>query len=102
MRCDQFIGLPPDAIKFLHKYETPASQCPHCHRPYATNLEPCGQYEGMFGDTYYLYRHHLKSGLVAEEFLQADPWSSGPCFFLGLRISDGTEFLWPQEEIDNA
>jgi hypothetical protein len=56
----------------------------------------------MFGTEYSLIRYYLPDGRTADEFLQADPWSSGPCFFLGLRVSDGQEFLWPQEDIDNA
>jgi hypothetical protein len=59
-----------------------------------------GEYTG-FND-YPLHRHQLKDGRTADEFLQAISWSSGPMFFLGLRVSDGTEFAWSEEEIEQA
>jgi len=89
MRCDQSMGLPLDANVFLTLNSDQTDSI-------------YDYYEGMFGDKYPLYQYCLNDGRTAEEFLQADPWSSGPCFFLGLRVSDGTEFLWPDEEIDNA
>jgi len=101
MRCDQHMGLPKEALEFLSKYlVTPP--CPYCNRPLVQECEVIGQYEGMFGDIYDLRRYNLKSGLTADEFLQADPWSSGPCFFIGLRVSDGLEFRWPEQDIQNA
>lgn len=54
----------------------------------------------MFENEYPLHRHVLKDGRYADEFLQACPWSSGPVAFLGLKVSDGTEFLWTEEEIE--
>jgi hypothetical protein len=96
------MGLPVAAREFLQKYEIQPEACPHCNRQFDRKLEVCGHYYGMYDQEYNLYQHQLKSGKIAEEFVQADPWSSGPCFFLGLRISDGAEILWDQEEIDNA
>jgi hypothetical protein len=53
----------------------------------------------MFDQEYHLYRHALKDGRTADEFLQVAPWSSGPMFFIGLKVSDGVEFIWTEEEI---
>lgn len=52
-----------------------------------------GHYSGMFMEEYDLYRRQLTGGGYADEFLQASPWSSGPCFFIGLQVfdSDGKE-----------
>ncbi|MEK9180319.1 MAG: hypothetical protein AAB897_02815 [Patescibacteria group bacterium] len=39
------------------------------------------------------------------EEVQAEPWSSGPVFFLALQDEDGNwvaETLWPEEDIENA
>jgi hypothetical protein len=107
MRCDQILGLPVEAIEFLRKYEVQPEACPHCKRLFDRKLEVCSYYHGMFDDPYNLYRHLLIDGRTAEEFVQADPWSSGPCMFLGLRVYDTnadleSEFLWSQEDIDNA
>jgi hypothetical protein len=102
MRCDQIIGLPVAAREFLCEHGALPEACPHCHRPFDQKLEVCGYWQGMFDEPYNLYRHQLNDGRTAEEFVQADPWSSGPCLFLGLRVSDGTEFLWDQKDIDDA
>jgi hypothetical protein len=95
MRCDQFIGLPPAAKHYLR----------------ATGLEGVlpsvvDTYSGMFEEVYPLYRYELKDDRYAIEFVQADPWASGPCFFLGLRVygpsGDVADiFCWDEEEIDN-
>jgi hypothetical protein len=58
---------------------------------------------GMFDDdSVSLYRHQLTNGLFADEFLQSQPWSSGPCSFIGLKVSNGTEFVWDQKSIDEG
>lgn len=101
IREDQFLGLPEAAITFLAENEVPEVSCPHCGRPFARNYEKVGVYHGMFDNEYPLHRHVLKDGRTADEFLQAAPWSSGPVHFLGLRVSDGTEFTWTEDEIDD-
>lgn len=105
MRCDQLIGLPDDAVKFLKENEVPEEICGCCERAFPRNLEKIGEFVGMFEDCYPLYRHQLVDGGHADEYLQAAPWSSGPCFFLGLLVETvktvGT-FAWSEEDIDNA
>jgi hypothetical protein len=102
MRCDQFRGLSIDAIVFLSENELKTDVCHCCQRPFDNKLEQIGHYDGMFMDEYPLFRHKLTDGRTADEFHQASPWSSGPVHFLGLRVSDGTEFIWSEDEIDNV
>lgn len=105
MRSDQLIGLSAEADEFLAANELVPEPCPHCKRGYGPTTEPTGlKYSGMFGQEYDLFNHKLKSERFAEEYLQASPWSSGPMFFLGLKVYDfdGTEirdFKWTEEEI---
>ncbi len=106
MRCDQFAGLPTDAIEFLNTNIKEPIICPTCNctRPFKTAV--AGYYIGMFGEKYDLYRYELKDTGYAEEFVQASPWSSGPVFFLGLKVfnkfcEEIHTYLWPQETIDN-
>lgn len=101
-RSDQFVGLPPVADAFLAEHEVPAKVCECCNRPFPRNLEVTGDvYEGMFGDEYPLVRHVLMDGRTADTFHQTSPWCSGPVHHLGLRVSDGTKFVWTEEEIEN-
>lgn len=105
MRCDQQMGLPPEAVAFLEENEKKPLVCDCCGRPFPKALVPIGAYVGMFETEYSLYRHELKNEGFADEFLQAAPWSSGPCFFLGLKIT-GTDggvmvFEWTDSEIAN-
>lgn len=102
MRCDQYIGLTDAAEKFLEENKIPNKVCPCCGRVIPKIPKIIGKCLGMFGTTCPLFRHRLKDGRTADEYLQASPWSSGPMFFIGLKVSDGKEFNWPQEEIDNV
>lgn len=70
MRCDQHIGLPTEAIFFLDKMEVEPNVCHDCERPYPRDLEVIDNYYGMFNNQYNLYRHQLKDGRYADEFLQ--------------------------------
>lgn len=98
MREDQPKGLPPAACAFLSEYEIQPACCSECKRPYPLPLKVIGSYEG-FND-HNLYQYQLQDGRTADEYLQATPWSSGPMFFLGLKVSDGTILAWTEEEIE--
>lgn len=101
IRMDQFEGLCAEAKVFLKENEVPEKICECCKRPFPRDLEIIGHYQGMSGDEYPLYRHRLKNGNCADEFLQATPWSSGPMFFLGLRLPVSLfEFKWSEIEIE--
>jgi len=128
MRCDRFWGLPPIALQFLKENEIPPEACECCKRIFPRKFELIGYYSGydkyppetcecckrifpqkfeLIGyyseyDKYPLYQHQLKDG-VANEFLQACKFSSGPCLFLGLQVinNDGAkDFRWTDEEIE--
>jgi len=107
MRCDQFMGITPEARDFLAKNEVAPEPCSCCHRPYLPVWESCGSYAGMFDERHELFRHKLKDGRYADEYVQAAPWSSGPVFFIGLKVYDiegnvTIDYLWLDEEIKNA
>lgn len=100
MRTDQFAGLAPDAEKFLRENQRPPQRCGQCGHVTETYIKHCGTFSGMFGNDYPLRSYPLKDGKYADEFLQCAPWSSGPVHFLGLRLDDGTKFIWTNEEMD--
>ena len=61
--------------------------------------------EGAFGNDFPLWHYKFDDGREYFEYVQAEPWSSGPCFFIALRDSKGDpvpESLWPQSEIEDA
>ena len=106
MRCDQYIGLTNEAKSFLQN-NTEDKVCPHCNQTIPTKLEVIGCYNGMFMEEYSLFRHPLTGGGYADEYLQASPWSSGPCFFIGLQVfgSRGEAikvYAWSEEDINNC
>lgn len=109
MRCSQPMGLAPAAEEYLQEHGIRVSYCPHCHRDNGYSKEETGCAYGMFGEIP-LLRYHLKQesdaiGVLplnaeyAEEFVQVCIWSSGPMEWLGLRLSDGTEIKWTEEEL---
>lgn len=102
MRCDQFMGLPKAASEFLRENEKPPETCVGCGRPFSREYKVIGKFHGMFMEEFPLHRRLLKNGSYADEFHQCAPWSSGPCHFLALRLEDGTEFTWTDEEIEDA
>jgi len=99
MRCDQPMGLCQEALNFLSNHEILRQFCPCCERLFLQELEIIGHYEGMFGNGYPLYRHQLKDGNCADEFVQAAIWDSGPMIYLGLRIGE-KEILWSEDELE--
>ena len=100
MRMDQPQGLPEVAEQFLQENEVVRAPCECCNRPFPPDVEIIGHYHGMFDVKYPLFRHKLKNGSWADEFLQRLEHSSGPMFFLGLRCEDGSTFEWTQEKIE--
>jgi hypothetical protein len=60
-----------------------------------------GEFEGMFGEPHPLNAYEIE-GRWYEEYVQADPWASGPCVFLALKDEAGEpleELLWSDDEI---
>lgn len=121
MRTDQFMGLTEVAEKivageqvFLYAEDVRRTY-PDSHEEtlptrevYGSNVrhEDSGQrFTGMFDNEYTLTRYVFPDGRVLTEAVQADPWSSGPCFFLALKDETGAwvkESLWTEEEIERA
>lgn len=62
-------------------------------------------YYGMCEQAYPLMKYTLPDGRIFREYLQVQPWSSGPMSFLALMDGNGKpvlESLWTEEEIDRA
>ena len=63
-----------------------------------------GYIEGAWDDKVAdLYQYTLSDGKVYTEYVQADPWSSGPCYFIALKDENDvpiSESLWTEEEIE--
>jgi len=105
MRSDQHAGLTIKAEQFLQdNCSLVQKPCPTCGQPYLQrDKQDYSSYKGMFGDEYPLQEYTLKDGTKVKEIVQADPWSSGPIFFLCLEDQKGEHlFEWPQEAIDRA
>lgn len=118
MRTTQIIGLTKAAKELLNNYE-PTRIIEKLQRIYPDGhteqferevtedprkTEECGSFFGMFDEEYPLRRYTMPNGKVYEEYVQAEPWSSGPCIFLALRNENGPvkESLWSEEEINNV
>lgn len=109
MRTTQYIGLNPEAEAWLAKNckSTTSIICPTCGNVtlpelISTNLK---EITGMFNEHVdFLRQYETHTGEKVETFIQAEPWSSGPCIFLALKYSEsGIAFcLWGDEEINNA
>ena len=121
IRCDQPQGLSSGAYEVLNSApevleytETIIRKYPDGHEDKSTR-EVKGRYKrekteevyyGMFDNEYPFYRYILTDGRRYVEYMQADPWSSGPCFFLALKDEETGEIveesLWDEETINNC
>ena len=106
-RSTQIIGLTVLAEAFLHSNcEMVSTLCPICKKKghFVRNSERYSQFPGMFGEMYPLHKYKLKDQSFLYEYVQADPWSSGPCIFLALSTKpDGKgkqKFKWSDKEIE--
>lgn len=117
MRCDQHMGLTETARKITENRDVAYTEMTsrlfpdnHTeHLPAKEVLVKPGVYDvyrGMFDQEYDLLEYRLKDGRILREFVQAEPWSSGPVFFLALKDKETgeaiKETLWSQEEIDHC
>ena len=121
MRMTQIIGLSPQANAFLNenqKWIEINCSCPHCiskhvKHPIFESYQDAST-AGMFDDGPALHKYQLKDDTWVYEYIQASPWSSGPCIFIALatvpalnpfHVPAGNEIketLWSEEEINNA
>jgi len=115
MRCDQSMGLNERALAIIapvyRKYQDKITRTYEDGETVSFQLagtcnlvkcEPSGEYEGF--DTHRLMKYTLPNGDVYQEFVQAEPWSSGPCTFLALKDKTGNEVkesLWTDQEIES-
>lgn len=130
MRTTQFIGLPNEAIEFLDQmaikevklpkdwednldngnwdylsYLSGYKQALYDYLPKQFITNPIGVVTGMFDEEVHtLLEYKLTDGNWVEEYIQAEPWSSGPVIFLALRDKESKRVIveWSQEDIDNA
>jgi hypothetical protein len=125
MRCDQYIGLNYWANKMLYDHRQtgvmerwfyPDETEIDDPKPFLVDsvrtripthkIEIIGKIEGAWNPHVAdLRRFTLEDGTIYEEYIQAEPWSSGPCYFIALKDSEGNpvpESLWTDEEIANA
>ena len=62
-----------------------------------------GEIEGAFDPVVAdLNRYELPTGEIFEEFVQAQPWHGGPCYFIALKDASGDpvrESLWKRKEM---
>lgn len=118
MRTTQIIGLNEWAANLVHQTEIVEEI--GCYRTFSdARVEPfnrkveipiaqvneVGSFVGMFDEEYPLHEYRMPDGRKYIEFVQAEPWSSGPCIFLALKDDSGNsvpESLWSDEEINNA
>jgi len=104
---NQHMGFTAEADVFLEEYakKVGTHPCPHCGEMTDKTFEKLSysSYTGMFQQEYPLHIYLLKDGSTVKEIVQAEPWSSGPCFFMCLERDNGKRIgKWSQEEINNA
>lgn len=110
-RSTQFIGLNSRGKKFIRSNAecTPEQVCFACGNTTggATKRIGLGDVEGMFGEKVYQLQQfiHRKTGKKFEEYVQTEPWSSGPMIFLALRWSKTKRSVantqWTEEEVNS-
>jgi hypothetical protein len=118
MRSDQYVGLNEWSQIWLYRYKREARILEidiSAEPPIILGVsdrtiidiktEIIGKIEGAWNDHVAdLNRYTLPSGDVYEEYIQAEPWSSGPCYFIALKRNGEVVYksLWTDEEIANA
>lgn len=119
IRMDQFMGLNKWATELVKgervlvctekgmRVFPDGREEPFSHEVHGSSVrkEKSGKTFSGFNPGYPLYKYTLPDGTVYEERVQAEPWSSGPVFFLALVDEIGQwvpESLWTDEEIDAA
>jgi len=100
-RSTSYVGLTKEARNFLKEnahIETITFTNDYgegtVQRPKGIKTGECGMFDECELKTYI-----LKDGSEAEEFVQFEPWASGPWVFVGLRVGEKV-IGWTQEEVD--
>ena len=100
-RSTSYIGLSKEAREFLKEnaviepvtFNNGYGDCT-IYRPVGVKTGVCGMFEECELQTYI-----MKDGSEAEEFVQFDPWASGPWIFVGLKHNDNV-IGWTEAEVD--
>jgi hypothetical protein len=87
MRTDQYVGLNERAKNLVARYTKVLRE----------------EFEGAFGNKFPLYDYKNDCGhVVYSEYVQAQPWSSGPMFFIALKcLMAVSNSLWNDQEIED-
>lgn len=118
MRCDQYIGLNDWArakVSETHKVREVGTRIlpggvvepfdRTINLPVA-KVEKVGEIHGAWTDVVAtLSRYTLPNGEVLTEYVQAEPWSSGPCYFVALKDAKGKpvpQSLWSDDDLNNC
>lgn len=99
-RSTSYIGLTKEAKDFLHKNAKTQTKIFNNGYGECTIVEPVAIPIGKCGmfDECPVNKYELKDNTWAQEFIQAEPWSSGPIVFIGLKTTT-KEFLHTEEYI---
>lgn len=88
-RTDHYVGINERAEKLIEGAE-------------ATQYDTL---DGAFMNQFPLMQYDLPDGTTYFEYVQAEPWASGPHFFLALHDDEGNEVpasLWTDKEIEEV
>jgi hypothetical protein len=120
MRCWQYIGFNEAAKKILAETKTVGDKEITCRyiddrgittwkeqiKESAYTKERYAVEQPWYDSENELYRYKFDDGRILEDYVQAEPWSSGPCTFMALRDAVSkeplTETLWSEEDIQKA
>jgi hypothetical protein len=118
MRCDQYVGLNKWASEKVSRQQSvrevgarilPNGKALPFDRTIkvpVAKIEVIGKITGAWTDhVANLHRYTLPDGRIYEEYVQAEPWSSGPCYFIALKNSKGnviSQSLWTDDELGCA
>lgn len=118
MRCDQYIGLNEWASRFVNRKQKvretgvqsfadgTKKNFDRWRRVPVLRREHAGIIRGAWrAEVAKLHRYTLPNGEQYVEYVQAQPWSGGPCYFVALMDRDGKPVpasLWTDDEIANA
>lgn len=121
-RSDQYIGLNKWARDLLESQpqnrveivgwrktldhtgkEVSAGPYDHAYSEPSYKVEDIAAVDGAWTEKFFtLHRYTLVDGTVYEEYIQAEPWSSGPMYFIALKTKGGmpvVESLWTEQEM---
>lgn len=118
MRCDQYIGLNSWASRLVTRKQKvreygvqvfasgKRKSFRRWRRIPVVRSEVAGVVRGAWNpQVAKLHKYTLPDGQKYVEYVQACPWSSGPCYFIALKDKHGKpvpESLWTDEEIARA